>query len=44
MLEAESTLATLYAPLESASFVPDVVVIICSPKQMMLLTQAALYK
>ncbi|AKB78082.1 hypothetical protein MSHOH_1599 [Methanosarcina horonobensis HB-1 = JCM 15518] len=44
MLEAESTIATLYAPLESASFVPDVVVIICSPEQMMLLTQAALYK
>ncbi len=44
MVEAESILATLYAPLESSSFVPDVVVIICSPKQIMLLTQAALYK
>ena len=44
MIEAESMMATLYSPLESASFVPDVVVIICSPKQMMLLTQAALYK
>jgi len=44
MVEAESMIAALYAPLESASFVPDVVVIICSPKQMMLLTQAALYK
>jgi len=43
MVEAESTVATLYAPLESASFVPDVVVIIGSPKQVMLLTQAALY-
>lgn len=43
MVEAESKLATLYAPLESASFMPDVIVIICSPKQMMLLTQAALY-
>jgi len=44
MIEAESMIAALYAPLESASFVPNVVVIICSPKQMMLLTQAALYK
>ncbi|MFY1113080.1 MAG: DUF169 domain-containing protein [Methanosarcinaceae archaeon] len=43
MLEAESMVGTIYAPLESASFVPDVVVIICSPKQMMLLTQAILY-
>src|SRR5665647_596704 len=32
-----------YAALESASFMPDVVVIICSPKQIMLLTQAILY-
>ena len=30
--------------LKVQSFVPDVVVIICSPKQIMLLTQAALYK
>ena len=44
MVEAESMMAALYAPLESASFVPDVVVIICSPKQIMLLTQAALYR
>ncbi|MCQ1535680.1 hypothetical protein FTO70_08305 [Methanosarcina sp. KYL-1] len=43
MLEAESILSAIYAPLESASFMPDVVVIICSPKQVMLLTQAILY-
>jgi len=43
MLEAESTIGSIYAPLESASFMPDVVVIICSPKQVMLLTQAILY-
>ncbi len=43
MVEAESMSGTVYAPLESASFVPDVVVIICTPKQMMLLTQAILY-
>ncbi|AKB28550.1 hypothetical protein MSSAC_2195 [Methanosarcina siciliae C2J] len=43
MVEAESTVATLYAPLESASFMPDVIVIIGTPEQLMLLTQAALY-
>jgi len=44
MLEAGSKIASIYAPLESASFMPDVVVIICLPKQIMLLTQAFLYK
>lgn len=43
VIEAESKIASIYAPLESASFVPDVVVIICNPKQVMLLTQAILY-
>ncbi|OEU41163.1 hypothetical protein BGV40_16525 [Methanosarcina sp. Ant1] len=43
VIEAESKIASIYAPLESASFMPDVVVIICSPKQIMLLTQAILY-
>jgi len=42
-IDAESKIASIYAPLESASFMPDVVVIICSPKQVMLLTQAILY-
>lgn len=43
MLEAESMQAVLYGPLEKLSFMPDVVVIICSPMQIMLLTQALLY-
>lgn len=42
-IEAGSKIASIYAPLESASFMPDVVVIICNPKQVMLLTQAILY-
>ncbi len=39
-----STEAVLYAPLEKATFSPDVIVIICTPKQVMLLTQAYMYK
>ncbi len=44
VIEAESKSAIIYAPLETSSFMPDIVVIICSPKQVMLLTQAFLYK
>jgi len=43
-LPPNSTEAVLYAPLEKTSFTPDVVVIICNPKQIMLLTQAFVYK
>jgi uncharacterized protein (DUF169 family) len=43
-LPANSTEAVLYSPLEKASFIPDVVVVICNPKQVMLLTQAMMYK
>jgi uncharacterized protein (DUF169 family) len=43
-LPPNSTEAVLYSPLEKASFTPDVVVIICNPKQIMLLTQAFVYK
>lgn len=43
-LPPNSTEAILYAPLEKTSFVPDVIVIICNPKQIMLLTQAYVYK
>ena len=43
-LSPNSTEAVLYAPLEKTSFTPDVVVIICNPKQIMLLTQAFVYK
>jgi uncharacterized protein (DUF169 family) len=43
-LPPNSTEAVLYAPLEKTSFTPDVVLIICNPKQIMLLTQAFVYK
>lgn len=39
-----STDAVLYAPLEKTTFIPDVVVVICNPRQVMLLTQAMMYK
>ncbi|MGB9131212.1 MAG: DUF169 domain-containing protein [Methanosarcina sp.] len=39
-----STEAVLYAPLEKTTFTPDVVVVICTPKQVMMLTQAIMYK
>jgi uncharacterized protein (DUF169 family) len=42
-LAPESTEAILYAPLEKTTFMPDVVLIICNPKQIMLLTQAYMY-
>ncbi len=35
--------AIIYAPLETSSFNPDVVVIICNPKQAMQLAQAMVY-
>jgi uncharacterized protein (DUF169 family) len=43
-LTPNSTEAVLYAPLEKTTFMPDVVVVICNPKQIMLLTQAYMYK
>lgn len=43
-LPPNSTEAVLYSPLEKTSFTPDVIVIICNPKQVMLLTQAFVYK
>lgn len=44
ILPPNSTDAVIYSPLEKASFVPDVVVFICNPKQIMILTQAYMYK
>ena len=38
-LEPHSNTIVLYAPLEKATFDPDVVIFICTPKQAMLLTQ-----
>ena len=43
-LPPNSTEAVLYSPLEKTSFTPDVVVVICNPRQIMLLTQAFMYK
>lgn len=43
-LPPNSTEAILYSPLEKATFTPDVVVVICTPRQVMLLTQAMMYK
>ena len=43
-LPPNSTEAVLYAPLEKTSFIPDVVVVICNPRQIMLLTQAFVFK
>ena len=42
-LPPNSTESILYAPLEKTTFVPDVVLVICNPKQVMLLTQAFVY-
>lgn len=44
VLPPNSTEAVMYAPLETTSFVSDVVVLICNPKQVMILTQAYMYK
>ena len=44
ILPPNSTESVMYSPLEKASFIPDVVVFICNPKQIMLLTQAHVYK
>lgn len=43
-LEAGSTKAVMYSPLEKAGFLPDVVVIITNPKQVMQLSQALIHK
>lgn len=44
ILPPNSIGAVIYSPLEKTSFVPDVAVIICNPKKVMLLTQAYMYK
>ena len=43
-LEPHSNSIALYSPLEKATFDPDVVIFICTPKQAMLLTQGYGYK
>ncbi|GAB4312801.1 MAG: DUF169 domain-containing protein [Methanobacteriaceae archaeon] len=37
------TYATVYSPLEKANFDPDVILVICNPKQAMMLAQALVY-
>ncbi len=44
MLPPKSTEAILYGALDKVSFEPDVAMVICNPKQIMLLTQAIMYK
>lgn len=44
ILPPYSTESVMYSTLEKTSFVPDVALIICNPKQTMLLTQAYMYK
>lgn len=44
ILPPDSVEGVIYSPLEDASFVPDIAVVICNPKQVMLLTQAYMYK
>lgn len=43
-LQSDSTKAVLYSPLEKTSFIPDVIMVVGNPRQMMLLTQAAMYR
>ena len=43
-LNSGETFATLYAPLEAAPFVPEVVLIITTPLSMLKLAQASLYE
>jgi len=43
-LESGYTAATLYAPLEKATFVPHVVLIVAPPRVMLKLAQATLYQ
>lgn len=44
ILPPNSNEAIIYSPIENASFVPDVVVFICNPKQVMILIQSYMYK
>ena len=44
MVDANSIKAVLYAPIEMASFVPDVILVIAKPKIVMELSQALLQK
>jgi uncharacterized protein (DUF169 family) len=43
-LESGKTYATIYAPLEKATFDPHVILIVCSPRVMLKLAQATLFR
>lgn len=43
-LESRSTHAILYAPLEKAPFIPHIILIVASPRVMLKLAQATLYR
>lgn len=43
-IEAHTTKAVLYAPLEKTTFIPDLILIITNPKQVMEISQALLQK
>ncbi len=43
VLPPNYTEAIMYSSLEKTSFIPDVILIICNPKQVMLLTRAHMY-
>lgn len=44
MLAPNTIQAIVYGDMTKATFEPDVVIVICNPKQVMLLTQAIMYK
>jgi uncharacterized protein (DUF169 family) len=44
ILPPNSNESVVYSPLEKASFVPDIAVFICNPKQIMILIQSYMYK
>jgi ArsR family metal-binding transcriptional regulator/uncharacterized protein (DUF169 family) len=44
ILPPNSIEAVMYAPLETTLFMPDVVVLICNPMQVMIIIQAYMYK
>lgn len=43
-VDAQNTKAVLYAPLEKTTFIPDVILVITNPKQVMEISQALLQK
>ncbi|MGB9941065.1 DUF169 domain-containing protein [Methanosarcina sp.] len=44
VLPSSSTEVVMYSPLEKTTFVPDIVVLLCNPKQIMILIQSYMYR